>query len=270
MARSGSAVQKEEKKTVVIAIANHKGGVGKTTTCINLADNLAQMGKLVCVVDMDPQANASQHIGMSHPAEINYTTAELLTNPELPLTYFVHDETRIDGVALIYGSMALDNADDALRMEPRPNEVLRDRLQPLLGNADYLIIDCRPSLVLLASYALAAATHLLIPVESGSPYGLYGLADLTKRVQQITRINPTLINLGALLIRHDDRQLVCQNIEQKAMGLFGKLVPVKIGTTTKINQSSTVQTSLRMFDSTNKVAKQYKELAKYIDKETAA
>lgn len=252
-------------KSIVLAIANHKGGVGKTTSAINIADNLADMGYLVLVIDLDPQFNASNHIGKEHPARITHTCYEMLTNPRISIESFLYEDTNIDNVALIYGSIQLENADDILRQEfPRPNEVLKQRIEPLLGVFDFIIIDCPPSLKQLTMNGLAAATHYLVPVESGSPYGVYGLSDLKNRVERIQTINPGLEFLGALLVRHDERQINCRLTKESAEQLFGKIVPVTISTTSKVNQSAAVNMSIRHLDRNNKVSKQYRDLAEYI------
>lgn len=256
----------ERVKTVILAIANHKGGVGKTTTAINLADMLASRGREVLVVDLDPQHNASTHLGKVHPATIQMTGFEMLTNHSMSIENFVYEDTNIPGVAMIYGSISLENADDILKQEyPRPNEVLKQRLEPLIGIFDYILIDCPPSLKLLTMNGLAAATHYIVPVESGSPYGLYGLSDLKNRVKRIQTINPELDFMGALLVRHDDRQVLCRDNKNQAEALFGKILPVAISTTTKVNQSATLSISLRALDRNNKVSKQYMELAKHIE-----
>lgn len=258
-------------KTIVIAICNHKGGVGKTTTTINLADCLANLGKEVLVVDLDPQHNASTHMGIDHPALITMNGFEMMTNDSMSIENFVYEETRIPGVSLIYGSISLENADDILKQDyPRPNEVLKQRLQPLMGIYHYIIIDCPPSLKLLTMNGLAAATHYIIPLESGAPYGLYGLSDLKNRVTRIKTINPDLEFMGTLLIRHDDRQVLCRENRDKAEELFGKLLPITLSTTSKVNQSATMGVTLRALDRNNKVSKQYMDLAEYIDKETSA
>ena len=256
------------KKTVVFVFANHKGGAAKTTSSINVGDEIAQMGYSVCFLDLDPQANASRHIGMSHPSEIQYTAAEMLSVMELPLTVFIHDDTRVEGLSLIYGSIALENSDDLLRAEPRPNEVLKERLAPLMGKADFIIIDCPPSLKLLTTNALAAGTHLIVPVESGDAYGLHGHEDLLNRVKKIKQINPGLVNLGVLLNRHDQRQLVCKKMEENAANLYGAVIPVKLGTTTKVKQASTFQMTLRQLESGNTVSKQFRQLAEWLVDET--
>ncbi|HBP6526491.1 TPA: ParA family protein [Pseudomonas aeruginosa] len=263
-------VDESQTETRIFAIANHKGGVGKTTTAVNLADCLAQQGNWVLVVDLDPQTNASQHIGNTHPARVAYNACELLSNHKIDIRSFIHEDTTIEGVHLIYGSISLENVDETIKNEyPRPVEVLKERLRPLLGAYDYIIIDCPPSLKLLTQNAIAAATHYIVPVESGAPYAINGLDDLKRRVEKVKIVNPTLNFLGALLIKHDERQTLCRENEKDAIQLFGKLIPVKISTTAKVNQSIAQRVSVRMAERNNKVSKQYQELADYIAAETA-
>lgn len=257
-----------EKKTVVIAVANHKGGCGKTTTVINLSAELAKMGLSVLVIDLDPQANASLHIGKKHPSEVAVTCAELLLSEVEKLPIAIHSDTNIEGVSLIYGSLALGKTEDELKdSAPRPSEELRDKIRPLHGIFDVILIDCPPSLKLLTSNALAAATHLIVPVESGSQYGMYGVTDLMKLVNKIHRINPGLTLIGALLIRHDERQTVCKLIEASAKNQIGKLIDVRIPTSTKVNQSAIAQMSLHALDRSSKVAREFRRLAEIIAKQ---
>lgn len=262
--------EESQTETRILAIANHKGGVGKTTTAVNLADCLAQRGNWVLVVDLDPQTNASQHIGKTHPARVVYNACELLSNHKTEIRSFIYEDTTIDGVHLIYGSISLENVDEVIKNEyPRPVEVLKERLKPLIGAYDYIIIDCPPSLKLLTQNAIAAATHYIVPVESGAPYAINGLDDLKRRVEKVMLVNDSLNFLGALLIKHDERHVLCRENEADAIELFGKLIPVKISTTTKVNQSIAQKVSVRMAERNNKVSKQYQELADYIAEETA-
>lgn len=248
--------------TKIVAVANHKGGCGKTTTVVNLAAELARMKLSVLVLDLDPQANASLHIGKKHPSEIPVTCAELLLSQVEKLPLAIHEDTHIDGVSLIYGSLALGRTEDELKNDsPRPSEELRSKLQPLNGLYDVILIDCPPSLKLLTSNALAAATHVIIPIESGSQYGMYGVTDLMKLMEKIRRINPNLELLGALLMRHDERQTVCRLIENTAKEQIGKLLPVRIPTSTKVNQAAMAQTSLHGIDRSAKVTREFRLLA---------
>jgi len=254
-------------ETKWIAVANHKGGCGKTTTVVNLAAEFARLGLSVLVVDLDPQANASMHIGKLHPSEIPVTCAELLLSEVERLPLAIYEDTNIEGVSLIYGSLALGRTEDDLKDDtPRPSEELRTKLAPLEGLYDVVLIDCPPSLKLLTSNALSLATHLIIPIESGSQYGLYGVSDLLRHVEKIKRINPKLVLLGGLLIKHDERQTVCKLIENAALDLFGQLLPIKIPTSTKVNQAAMAQMSLHAIDRTAKVSREFKELAKYLAK----
>lgn len=252
----------QQAETKIIAVANHKGGCGKTTTVVNLAAEFARMDLSVLVVDMDPQANASLHLGKKHPSEVAITCAELLLSDLEKLPLAIHEETNVEGVALIYGSLALGKTEDELRdATPRPSEELQAKLKPLHGLYDLIFIDCPPSLKLLTSNALAAATHLIIPVESGSQYGMYGVTDLMKHIAKIRRINPKLEVLGALLIKHDERLMVSKLIENMASEQIGKLLAVKISTSTKINQAAMAQSSLHALDRTAKVSREFRQLA---------
>lgn len=248
--------------TTVISVANHKGGCGKTTTVVNLAAEFARMDLTVLVVDMDPQANASLHLGKKHPSEVPVTCAELLLSEVEKLPLAIYDETHIPGVSLIYGSLQLGKTEDELKEEtPRPSEELHRKLAPLIGLYDVILIDCPPSLKLLTSNALSASTHLIIPIESGSQYGMYGVTDLLRHVSRIRRINPKLELLGALLVKHDERQTVCRLIEGAAREQIGKLLPIRIPTSTRVNQAAMAQTSLHALDRTAKVSREFRTLA---------
>jgi chromosome partitioning protein len=246
----------------IIAVANHKGGCGKTTTVVHLASELAAMSHQVLVIDLDPQANASLHIGIQHPSEISVTTAELLLGDITLLTEALQEETQIQNVSLIYGSLSLGKAEDQLKEEaPRPSEELTIKLELLKDLYDFILIDCPPSLKLLTSNALASATHVIIPIESGSQYGLYGVTDLLNHLEKIKRINPQLKLLGALLLRHDERQNVCKLIRDEAIQQVGQILDTTIPQSTKVNQAAILQQPLYKLDKNSKVRKAFEKLA---------
>ena len=246
----------------IIAVANHKGGCGKTTTVVHLASELAAMSHRVLVIDLDPQANASLHIGIQHPSEISVTTAELLLGDITLLTEALQEETQIENVSLIYGSLSLGKAEDQLKEEaPRPSEELTIKLELLKDLYDFILIDCPPSLKLLTSNALASATHVIIPIESGSQYGLYGVTDLLNHLEKIKRINPQLKLLGALLLRHDERQNVCKLIRDEAIQQVGQILDTTIPQSTKVNQAAILQQPLYKLDKNSKVRKAFENLA---------
>jgi chromosome partitioning protein len=253
------------KATIWLAVTNHKGGPGKTTTVVNLAGEFAALGLGVLVVDLDPQANASMHIGKKHPSEIPVTCVQVLLSDVEKLPMAIHEDTNIKGVSLIYGHLDLGKAEDDLKdSSPRPMEELKAKLGALEGLYDVVLIDCPPSLKLLTSNALALATHFIIPIESGSQYGMYGVTDLLRHVDKIRRVNPDLELLGALLTKHDERQTVCKLIESAAREQFKKVLPVKISTSTKVNQSSMMKVSITALDRSSKVAREYKKLARHL------
>ena len=249
----------------IIAVANHKGGCGKTTTVVHLASELANLGNKVLVIDLDPQANASLHIGIQHPSEVTITTAELLTGDISLLADALQEETNFDRVSLIYGSLNLGKTEDQLKEDaPRPSEELAIKLEILKDLFNYILIDCPPSLKLLTSNALAASTHVIIPIESGSQYGLYGVTDLLNHLEKIKRINPNLTLLGALLIKHDERQNVCKLIRDEALNQVGYLLQTTIPQSTKVNQAAILQQSLVRLEKNSKVRKAFEGLASEI------
>ena len=263
--RARSPQPAREPQTKIIAVANHKGGCGKTTTSVNLAAELGRRGHSVILIDMDPQANASLHIGYVHPSETPVGLAELLLGDLDLLPQAIQEETTLPNVSLISGSLELGYVEDRLREDaPRPSEELAQKLSPLVGLYDVIIIDCPPSLKLLSSNALAAATHVIIPIESGSQYGLYGVSDLIRHIDKIKRINPSLELLGALLVRHDPRLTVCKLIEAAAEEQLGQLLSTRIPSTTKVNQSVILKQSLSGIDARSKIAVAFRALAEDI------
>ena len=249
----------------IITVANHKGGCGKTTTVVHLASELANLGNKVLVIDLDPQANASLHIGIQHPSEIVVTSAELLVGDISLLADALQEETNFEKVSLIYGSLNLGKTEDQLKEEaPRPSEELSIKLELLKDLYDFILIDCPPSLKLLTSNALAASTHVIIPIESGSQYGLYGVTDLINHLTKIRRVNPQLKLLGALLIKHDERQNVCKLIRDEALNQVGELLKTTIPMSTKVNQAAILKQPLLGIDKNAKVRKAFQDLAKEI------
>ncbi|MDT4867200.1 Chromosome partitioning protein ParA [compost metagenome] len=134
----------------------------------------------------------------------------------------------------------------------------------LKGLYDFILIDCPPSLKLLTSNALAASTHVIIPIESGSQYGLYGVTELINHLTKIRRVNPQLKLLGALLIKHDERQNVCKLIRDEALNQVGELLNTTIPMSTKVNQAAILQQPLLGIDKNAKVRKAFQDLAKEI------
>lgn len=256
--------------TRIITIANHKGGCGKTATVVHLAAELAHLGNKVLVIDLDPQGNASTHIGQKHPSELPVTIKDLLLEGSpARLLEAIQEKTNIDGVSLIASSLGLTTDEDKIKdNEPRPLEVLSRITKPLMGIYDVILIDTPPSLRTLTGNALACATDYIIPVFSGSQYGMYGVADLQAYIEKIKYINPNLNLLGALLIRHDERQLTCQMMKEAAKEKIGRLIPIEISSSNNVDKAAILGTSLRQVDSSSKITRRFASLAQWIAQET--
>lgn len=268
-----------QKSARVIAIANHKGGCGKTATTVHLSAELAKLGMRVLVIDLDPQENASTHIGLKHPSEIDISIRDLIIpnfdQPTLTpadkgelIEQAIHTKTHFDGVSLIYSSLRLTIDKDRIReKEPRPMEVLKEVIDKVKYDFDVILLDTPPSLEILTSNALACATDYIVPIFSGSQYGMYGVVELQRYIDSLKRINPQLSLLGALLVRHDERQLMCRNIRDELEIALGKVIPITIPSSAKIDQAAKLHLTISDIDTQSSIARQFRELAKWTAKE---
>lgn len=258
-----------QKNTKIITVANHKGGCGKTATVVHLAAELAHLKLSVIVIDLDPQGNASTHIGKKHPSEVEVTIKDLLLGGYTKLVEAIQEDTCIAGVHLISSSLSLTTEEDKIKdNEPRPMEVLGRIIRPLIGVYDVILIDTPPSLRTLTANALACSTDYIIPIFSGSQYGMYGVLDLQAYIEKIKYINPNLNLLGALLIRHDERQLMCRAIKESAKEQIGKVIPIEISSSNNIDKSAALKVSIRDVDPTARIARKFRQLATWTAKET--
>ena len=225
----------------VITVANHKGGCGKTTTVVNLACEFANLGLNALVIDLDPQANASQHLSKIHPKDIPVSIKDVLMNAddiEL-LKQAICTTTVCDGVHLISSNLNLMLIEDALlKSEIRPFEVLTKIIKPLKLAYDVIIIDTPPDLRLFNKNALMCSTHYLVPIIAESVYDLYGSAQLQQFVNKLKRNNPQLEFLGVLLTRYDRQTTISKIISDEIYTIFGKILPIHIPATTAISKSS--------------------------------
>ena len=251
----------------VISFANHKGGVGKSTSVINLADALVREDFSVLILDMDPQGNTTKTIGTYH-STTEGTIASLLTGDEVALINSLQEVTKIPGVSLIGSTIKLTPLEEKIRGNEfgySPATLLRQKIKPLLERFDFILIDCPPALGMLTANALAASSHYLIPTEAGSKFGIDGLDDLDEAIKRIKSINPELVFLGCLAIKFDARKNICGLIMSQVRSRFGSMVfNTTISDSTKFNQAISLQKSVLMLDRKSRPAREYAKVAREI------
>ena len=206
----------------IIAISNQKGGVGKTTTCINLSAFLAAMGKTVLVVDLDPQGNATSGLGIEKKDTKNKSLFEVLVG-DITADRAIK-QTSVKGLHILPSSIDLVGADKELMNTESSEKVLRKALASIKNYYDFMFIDCPPSLSVLTVNALTAADSVLIPMP-GEFFSLQGLAQLTNTIRLVKKhLNQGLDVEGVVLTIFDGRSNLANNVAEEVVKLFGKKV----------------------------------------------
>lgn len=226
----------------IYMIGSQKGGVGKTTTTLNLAYSLAKMGKKVLAVDFDSQANLTTYYGVENTGELNYTIGHLMMavieDEKMPgYKRFIQNK---DGVDFIPSSIYLSVVDAKLRLEMGAERMLAEVLEPLRDKYDYILIDTCPSLGMLTINALAATDEVIITVNP-QLLAMMGLQDFLRTVAKIKRrINPELSVAGILLTMCESRTTLCKVLTDEVTESFQEQIRVfqtRISSTVKVGES---------------------------------
>lgn len=248
---------------LVIALCNQKGGVGKTTTAISLGAALAETGRKVLLVDLDPQGSLTVGLGF-HAHDLDLSIYHLLMDPEVDMSEVLL-KTRTDGVDLLPANIDLSAAEMRLVTEVGREQTLARVLRPVMREYDVILIDCQPSLGLLAVNALTAATGVIIPLEC-EYFALRGVALLKETIEKVReRTNFDLKIIGLLGTMYDGRTLHAREVLQTLVDGWGDTVfHTVIRRTVKFSDSTVAGEPILAYAPTSGGAESYRDLAREV------
>ena len=247
----------------IFCIANQKGGVGKTTTTVNLAASLARAGARVLVIDLDPQGNASTALGVEHRSE-TVSVYDVIINDE-PMAGVVQKSPEFEGLYCVPATIHLAGAEIELVPAFSRELRLKHALEEVRDDYDYVLIDCPPSLGLLTINGMAAASEVLVPIQC-EYYALEGLGQLMRNVGLVTKnLNPSLDISTIVLVMYDARTKLSDQVAQEVRAHFGdKVCRIMIPRTVRLSEAPSFGQPITAFDPTSRGAVAYRELAKEV------
>ena len=258
-----NAEYRKPASTRIIAIANQKGGVGKTTTTINLGAALAELGRKVLIVDFDPQGAASAGLGIN-AHELDSTIYDLLVASRPDIRTVIH-ETTVEGLDIVPANIDLSAAEVQLVNEVAREQALKRVLRPVLDEYDVILVDCQPSLGLLTINALTASHGVIIPLETEF-FALRGVALLVETVERVKdRLNATLEIDGILATMVDSRTLHSREVLERLEQAFGEqLFDTRIRRTIKFPDASVANEPITSYAPSHPGADAYRRLAREV------
>ena len=252
----------------IISFSNQKGGVGKTTTCVNMAAYLARAGKKVLLVDLDPQGNATTGLGFSKGTLKKSVYNVVIEGEEVKDNVL---PTELEGLFILPSNIDLAGAEVDLVYKKNRDRVLRAALEKVKGSFDYILIDCPPSLGLLTINALSAADSAIIPIQS-EYYALEGLSQLMNTISLVRQhLNRSLKVEGVVLTMYDGRSLISKQIAAEIKKYFSKkLYEIVIPRNVRLSEAPSHGKPITAYDRTSRGAEAYTAFAaEFLKKQSA-